>query len=690
MSHPAPRAGARRPLSAVLPALLALAGCAGDQRPVPIAAPPTPELVAQTDRDLAVRATVLGGEAPPPGAPRVPATPNEPGPLSANFPGADVGVVAKAVLGDLLHRDYAIAPGTSGQVSFVTPGGVSARTLLALFETALRNAGLALTPQGGGFLIQPVAAAQAAGPGAPDTIGYGTELVTLQFINADELRKLLESVLPGVVIATDPARNAITIAGTTGQRAGARDLIAQFDVNWLRNMSFAMFVPQRTDSRLITPELDKLINAPDAPTRGLVKLIQMEKLNGILAISPQRQYLEDVRRWIEVLDREGQNNEPRLFVYRVQNGRARDLTRTLNAAFGIGGSGDNGNAPDPLAVQTDLNTSNNAPRPAAPDQGPQARAPSQSGEPGSGPAGAAASGFTGRISADEVNNAVIIFGTPRDYAVVEDALRKLDVVPTQVMIEAAITEVALTDDLRFGVQWNFVTGNSNFTLGEGSTATLGRNLPGFSYYYGGNDIQAALSALEERTNLKVVSAPKLMVLNNQTAALQVGDQVPIQTQQVTGIENSNGTIANSIEYRDTGVILRVTPRVNAGGLVLLDIAQEVSDLSNTRITGINSPVISTRRVATSIAVMDNQVIALGGLFRNSQSFGKNGVPILSRIPVLGSLLFGRTDNVQRRTELIVLLKPHVVRSPDDGRAVTEELRAKLRTLEPFRTRGTIP
>jgi general secretion pathway protein D len=321
----------------------------------------------------------------------------------------------------------------------------------------------------------------------------------------------------------------------------------------------------------------------------------------------------------------------------------------------------------------------------APTTGDRA-APSRTGD---AQAPARPSGLAARITADETNNAIIVYGTPHDYAVVEDALRRLDIPPMQVLIEAAITEVSLTDDLRFGVQWNFQTGSSNFALSEGTTISPTRILPGFSYFYSGNDISATLNALEQRTNVKVISAPKLLVLNNQTAALQVGDQVPVQTQSSVSTDG-NSPIINSIQYRDTGVILRVTPRVNAGGLVLLDISQEVSDVSNTTTSEINSPTIATRRIATTVAVQDGQVIALGGLFRNSQTFGKNGLPILSRIPVLGSMLFGNTKNMQRRTELIVLIKPRVVRSIDDGRAITEELRAKLRTLEPFKTQGRIP
>lgn len=665
---------------------LLMAGCMSERPPLPIAPPQAPAIVAEAEAaDPSVRSTILGGEAPVPVPPQSVTVSPKRGDITLNFPGADVRVVAKAVLGDLLRVRYSIAPNVTTPVSLVTPGPVARSSVLGLFETALKNAGLALAPVEGGFQIQPVAAAQASGPIAPETVGYGTELIELKFINAEAIRKLLDSVVPGVVTSVDTARNAVTIAGTTGQRKSAHDLLQQFDVNWLRNMSFALFVPQRTDSRLIVPELEKLINANDAPTRGLVRLITMERLNGILAISAQGQYLEDVKRWIEILDREGESSEARLFVYRVQNGRARDLARTLNNAFGGSGAGDGSANADPFATPD--------PPAAMGEEGtPRTPAPRGTVAPASSPA---SNGGTAtqrsRITADEVNNAVIVFGTPKEYAVVEEALRQLDVLPYQVLIEAAITEVSLTDELRYGVQWNFQTGNSNFALTEGGTSNPTRAFPGFSYFFSNNDISATLNALEQRTNIKVVSAPKLLVLNNQTAALQVGDQVPVSTGSAVSVENPDAPIVNSVEYRDTGVILKVTPRVNAGGLVLLDIAQEVSSVNaRPASSAIASPTISTRRVSTSIAVQDGQVIALGGLFRDSKSFGKNGLPILSRIPVLGSLLFGNSSNMQNRTELIILLKPHVIRSIDDGRAMTEELRAKIRTLEPFRTEGRIP
>ena len=426
----------------------------------------------------------------------------------------------------------------------------------------------------------------------------------------------------------------------------------------------------------------------------MVRLITMEQLNGILAISTQPQYLNDIRRWVEILDREGESNERRIFVYRVQNGRARDLTRTINAAYGASNSGSgssngSGNGPGDAFAERDPASSNTAPPPVP------AHTPADPKRPGgeTGPGGAAAGGAMGaRVTADENNNAVIVLGTGREYAVIEEALRKLDIVPQQIMIEAAITEVTLTDDLRYGVQWNFQSGNSNVGYTEGTTSTPTRLFPGFSYFYGGNNISATLNALQQHTNVKVVSAPKLLVLNNQTAALQVGDQVPISTGSATNLVGGTNAVVSTIEYKDTGVILKITPRVNASGMVQLDVSQEVSQVSNastTAATQQQSPTISTRRISTTVAVHDGEVIALGGLFSDTRTLTKNGIPILSSIPILGGL-FGTHNNIDKRTELIVLLKPHVITNADDARGVTEDLRAKLRGLVPFTSPGRIP
>jgi general secretion pathway protein D len=650
------------------------------------AIPQTPAIALPSGSQVST--TIVEGEAPAPVAARPAAKPPAHGSITLNLPSADVTVVARAVLGDLLHRNYTIAQSVTGTVTFVTPYPVARQSLLPMLEDALRASNLALVPVAGGFEIQPVASA--SGVVGSDVAGFGSEVITLRFINTEEVRKVLDNLLPGVVTATNQTSGTITIAGTTGQRTSARDLLKQFDVDWLRNTSFALYVPHRTDARLIVPSLDKLINAADSPTHGLVRLIAMDQVNGILAISMQPQYLNDVQRWVEILDREGESAEPRIFVYRVQNGRARDLTRTINMAFG-GGGGGNGGPEAPYNASGDA--SGQQAGGFAPPPAPEPRGGSTNGSyprgGGASAAGASPPGQGTRVTADEVNNAVLVYAVPRQYAVIEDALRKLDLPPTQVLIEAAITEVGLTDDLGFGVQWNFNSNGSS--LGVGTASSAPGTATTFSYAYTGSSISASLKALETRTSVKVVSAPKLLVLNNQTAALQVGDQVPISTGTATNLTNTN-SVVSTIEYRDTGVILKITPRVNASGVIQLDVSQEVSDISTAAAsaqTQQQSPTISTRRIATTVAVADNQVIALGGLFRDNTQNNRNGIPLISRIPVLGGL-FGNQQKIQRRTELIVLLKPHVLRDPEEGRAATEELRSKLRMVRPFGSGNTIP
>ena len=632
------------------------------------------------------------------------------GDIALNFPEADVRVVAEAVLGDLLGLQYTIEDGVSGPVTVVTARPISRDTLLPFLEDAFAIGGFALVLDGGRAVIEPIGQGFAGGIAAPDAPGFGTEMVQLQFVNADQMRALIAPILPNVVSVSDPARNIVLLRGTSGQRASARDLLRQFDVNWLRNMNFALIVPKRTDARLIVPELEKLINAPDSPTREQVRIIAMEKLNGILAITRQRQYLDDVSRWIEILDRQGQNNEPRLFVYKVQNSRSRDLARTLNRAFGRGsGSGDD-EVRDQQAAFADAGSPDGAvqtgARNAAQAQGysfgsgvgsgasgQRSTATPDAGSRSDEGSGASFGGNGVQITSDDTNNAILVFGTPREYAVIEDALRKLDVPPMQVMIEAAITEVSLTDDLRYGLQWNFIEGNENIVLTDSTTGTgLVRDVPGFSFLFGNSgSLTGVLNALEGKTKVNVVSAPKLMTVNNGTASLQVGNQVPVLTQNSTATIDPNAPVINAIEYRDTGVILKITPRVNGSGLVLLDISQEVSDVLSSRASGsgIDSPVISTRKVSTTVAVQDGEVLALGGLIRNIQTRDKTGIPFLSQIPIIGGL-FGRQVEATDKVELVILLKPRVIRTVDDARAITEELRQKIRSLEPFSSTGQIP
>jgi len=678
----------------------------------PIAAAPA---VPSLD-DRHVSSTILpGAPAPPPPVSRAIAP--APGDVSLNYPQVDVQAVAKAILGDILNVKYTIDPQIHAVVTVQTTTPIARAAVLPLFEEALKAGNLALTVRGGVYAIIPLSMAQgeASVLGPADT-GFGTETIVLKYASAEELKKLLDPIVPNAIAQADTARNVLIVQGTTTQRRSIRELVKQFDVDWLKGMSFALFIPQRTDARLIAPELDKMLNGPGSQTAGMVRLITMEHLNGILAISAQPQLLEDVRRFVEVLDREGEASEKRIFVYHVQNGRAADLGKVLDGAFGIAvkttGGETNADSTDRTGgVASPFSTSppgsggsiGGSPFPGqtypgqiSPPSGggyPGARTHQDLGAPGQSDQTNGEPNAT-TITADETNNAIVVFSTPREFALIEDALRRLDVPPLQVFIDAVISEVTLNNTLNYGIQWYFQHRENSAGFSQGApvftppgttpTAPSGAPVPlqifpGFSYLYQGADATVTLNALRAVTDVHILSDPKLMVLNNHTATIEVGDQVPISTG--TASSALGGGVVSSIQYQQTGVILKVTPRVNDNGLVLLDIDQEVSDVSNTTSSSLDSPTIQERKIVTSVAVQDGETISLGGLIKNSVTKSRNRLPLLGDIPVLGQL-FGSTGNIIDRTELVVFLTPHVVRAPVDADAIVKELRKDIQMAEP--------
>jgi general secretion pathway protein D len=647
--------------------------------------------------------------------------------VTLNFPNADVHEVAKAILGDILGLNYSVDPQVQAQVTVETAQPVARADVLPILEESLAAAKLGLVKKGDVYTIVSLDKAKRQPQLlSASAAGFGSEAVPLRYVNAVELKKLLDPMVPENSIAqADASRNLLLITGTAGERRSIRELIRQFDVNWMRGMSFALLVPVRTDMHVLMPELDAMVNAPGSPTQGLVRLIPIERLNGILAISSQPQYLRDLKKWVSILDREGGENERKLFVYHVQNGRASDLATVLVGAFG----GNTSQATKPTTPN--LTATGQATPIAGMQQGTGFQQQNQQGgttggfgqggfgssggfgsnnfpgSPGYQPGGANTMNNNGEstpgstqqaaivsqtlllpgqvtpvsITSDDGNNAIVVYATPRQYGIITDALRQLDVLPLQVLIEAAITEVTLNNQLQYGVQWLVNSGSSQFGISQGTTATPTQIFPGFSYLLSSKSITATLNALSDITTVKVLSAPKLLVLNNHTAALQVGDEVPILTAQLTS--DLNGvTTTNQVDYKDTGVILTVTPRVNDGGLVLIDVSQEVSDVSDTPTSGIDSPTIHERKIMSSIAVKDGQTVALGGLIRDNNTIDKAGIPWLNQIPVVGNL-FGSTNNTDKRTELLVLLTPRVVRNSVDIKTITDELRDQMHALTPL-------
>jgi general secretion pathway protein D len=633
------------------------------------------------------------------------------GDVSLNFVNVDVKEVAKGILGDLLGLNYIVDAAVQGTITVQTNQPIARTDILPTFQTVLRMNGLALVQQSGFYSIVPYGAAgKAVGFGARDA-GYGTEIIALRYVGPDQMRRVLDPILPqGAILQADQARNLLIIGGTEGERAAIRERIATFDVDWLRGMSFALFTPRYATAKQMVDDLTHIMGDENSPMAGQVKLVAIDRMNAVLAISAQPRYLDDLRTWVTRLDRGNESTDRKIFIYYVQNGRAGDLAGVLGKALGIrtnagqsdqasrssntqvggagasgqGGSGQFQSSFSPSAAQAlgsqgfgsqGFGGSMMNPRPqSASALGPEAEL-RQPLTGGNGQDSQQVGGMS--ITADEQNNALLVVATPAEYEVIEAALRRLDILPLQVLIEAAIVEVTLTKDLNFGIQWEFKNGPNQLTLSGGATGAIAQSFPGFSYLYSsGTRISAILSALQDHTNINVLSAPKLMVLNNQTATLEVGDQVPIATQSAVSTLTTDASVVNSIEYKDTGVILTVTPRVNEGGLVLMDISQEVSDVAATTSSTLNSPTINERKIGSTVAVQDGQTIALGGLILDNRTVGASGVPYLQDIPVLGNL-FKQNTSTSTRTELLVLITPRVVRDGRDAAAITAELQDKL-------------
>ncbi|MFH6783925.1 MULTISPECIES: type II secretion system secretin GspD [Methylobacterium] len=303
------------------------------------------------------------------------------------------------------------------------------------------------------------------------------------------------------------------------------------------------------------------------------------------------------------------------------------------------------------------------------------------------------------IVADDANNSLVISATRNQYDKILRILGRLDAMPTQVLLETVIAEVTLNDNLAFGVQWFLKQQGSRFNLGSvdtskaaanlglsgtsGLVAAAARGIPGFNYLLNAADFNVVLNALQGVTRVNVISSPNITVLDNRTAKLQVGDQVPIIKQTGQSALTAGAPILNQIEMKDTGVILSVTPRVNKNGLVVLDINQEVSDVVPTTTSQIDSPTIRQRRVATSVAVNDGHSLAIGGMVQEKAQITNENLPVLSDLPVIGPAFRNRVDS-RVRTELLVFIRPRVIRGTAEADRIAEDFRQKFRTMMPVR------
>lgn len=554
------------------------------------------------------------------------------GEITLNLVDVPIEAAAEAVLAQALGRNYAIAPGVSGTVTLQTTRPLSPPDLLATLETILELNGATLQVTDGLITVVPSA-------GAPRRIsrlgqaGPGNRIVALPlaFVGATEMVRLLEPIAgSSVEIAPLPQRNIILVAGNRAEINAVVEAVNLFDVDVLQGKSVGVYPLNAAEPEAVVDELQVILASGEGGSlQNVVTLIPSQRLNAVIVVSTRARYLQEAERWIRELDRTAGGSQRRPVVYALENRSAEELAPVLAAMV-----------PD-----------------VAEESGPVDGAPN--------------------VVADDARNAIVVWGNDREQEAFSRLIHSLDTTPVQVLLEATIAEVALTDELNFGLRWFFESGDLRTTFSDASNGAVAPNFPGLSFLFSGSSAAVALNALSSITDVEVVSSPSLLVLDNREAVLQIGDEVPVATQQVREISDPDAPIVNTISFRDTGIILSIRPRVSRGGQVILDIEQEVSSVSNTTTSGIDSPTISQRRIETNVIVGDGQTIALGGLIEERRNRTDAGVPGLSRAPVVGALFRDRGDSAGR-TELLILITPRVIRNGHEAQAVTDELRHRIR------------
>ncbi len=668
-----------------------------------------------------------------------------PGPrdISLDFADTDIREVVAQILGTILKVNYTIDPAVKGTATLHTVRPLNRTELVPVLESLLAQNGAALLVNGAFYRVVPIAQAVATAASGPGTAG--AMVVPLQYASAEALAKVLQPYVgEGGKIAADPGRNALLISGEPAAREGLIGLVKAFDVDALAQQSYAVLPVSNGGVKDFASALQDAFRGQNGGAlAGLVRVIPLTRISAVLVVSSQQRYIEAARRVYTLIDRARRQTLRSWHVYYLQNSHSEDVAYVLQQAFtpgnvtaqpssqsrsqqgqqagslggslggagssgggvsggsggGFGGGGGGGGLGAGSAGGLGRGSLSGG---ITGSSGGQSGAPqSGGGAPSPQPPGGGANPLLGgleqgggeqnadmlRVIPDDQNNSVLVYGTEQEIGTMEAMLRKIDLLPLQVRIDAVIAEVTLNDALQYGTQFFFKSGGINGILNTGTAATAPANpgaatlnlaFPGF--FLGGSGTGGApfaIQALQQVTTVHVLSSPELMVLDDQPARLQVGSVVPYLSQTSQSTIATNAPVVSSINYQQTGVILEVTPRVNSGGLVTLDVLQDVSSVATGITTpGINSPTFNERNVSSRVVVQDGQTIGLAGLITDTTSIGNQGIPWLKDIPLLG-LLAGNQNNSRQRTELLILITPHVVHDQRDARALTNDLRDQL-------------
>ena len=619
--------------------------------------------------------------------------------IALNFERASIREVVKVVLGDVLKVTYTVEPGVEGEVTINSSAPIDRDALIPTLEALLQTQGAALYKDDTGT-YRIASRANLKGRGlVPSTgtikPGYGIQVVPLRYIPATEMQKILEPLAaPEAFVRVDTSRNLLVLAGTSSELANLAATVKTFDVDMLKGMSVGLYRVKNVEAAIVAKNLDTLFGETgNSPIAGMIKIMPIEHMNSIMIISPNPDYLKDMKDWVDRFDQVTGGSGQQLFVYHVQSGNAEHLADMLSQIFG-------GKKSSSSSKFSANNAASLAPGldPASVGQAAAVENAIKAGEQAAG-ADSAKTMLGGdglsinpdaevKIVADKTNNSLMIMSSEAVYKQIVEALKRIDVMPMQVQVEATIMEVTLTDGLEYGLQWYLSQSGKSF--GQNGLTNLKKNTDGslatpggfsFSLTGGADRVMGVINALARQSKVRVLSSPSILVLDNQTASIKVGDQQPIVTGTLStpsGSTSGSFTTTSTVQYKDTGVSLQVTPSVNASGLVKMDIQQDITDVGEVDSATGNRSFLQ-RNIKSNVAVKSGETIVLGGLIRDNAASGRTGTPGLSKLPVVGGL-FGSNSSTGKRTELLVLITPTAIKDQRELVKTGEEMRERMQQL----------
>ncbi len=619
------------------------------------------------------------------------------GEFSLNFDDADLGEVAKVVLSDILGQNYVLSPKVTGKVTLQTTHPLSKEELLPTLEMVLSMNNAALVKDGTIYHIEPLNDALYSanfGSNRGGKSGYQVRVIPVKNVAVDNISDLIKPLLHDkTLLSVDSRRNLLVVSGAADELARIMDMVNTFDIDILKGRSFALFPLAHVDAETLIKELEEVFyKKAKNDDDQFFRFIPIERLNAVLAITHQARYLKDIEQWVTRLDRANSTTGGGVNVYKVQHVDAVELADTLNDIFGNGSSNSSSSRRTKPKLANDKKAGELTNKSTDKTDTKKTTTQRTTSNSNTGDAKVSNVGDV-RIIADETNNSLIIVATAQEYEIIRPIISQLDVMPLQVLVDATIVEVTLTDNLKYGLQWYFNHNNgggnsmNSNKLDALSTSTLASAAAtaatggfGYSFLSKSSDIGAVLSAQASNNNVNVISSPSIMVLNNQEASIQVGEEISLSTGTVgvgvSGIVSGNTLPLTQNQQRKTGVKLKIKPRVNANGLVTMDVTQSVEDVADSVKSGEINPRISTREIDSSIVIQSGESIVLGGLIKDKNVNGEGGIPLLHEIPVLGTL-FGNKNKDGNKTELVVLITPRVVKSRQDAGLITDEFKRKL-------------